>query len=71
MDSELEQLLYPPPPSAGTPRPEPDFVTIDLELRRKGVTLELLHQEYLALHPEGYLAPPSARTTSRGKRRVA
>ena len=54
MDSELEQLLYPPPPSAGTPRPEPDFVTVDLELRRKGVTLELLHQEYLALHPEGY-----------------
>ena len=54
LDSELEQLLYPPPPSAGTPRPEPDFVTVDLELRRKGVTLELLHQEYLALHPEGY-----------------
>jgi transposase len=54
LDSELEQLLYPPPPSAGTLRPEPDFVTIDLELRRKGVTLELLHQEYLVLHPEGY-----------------
>ena len=50
----IRDRLYPPPPSAGTPRPEPDFVTVDLELRRKGVTLELLHQEYLALHPEGY-----------------
>jgi transposase len=49
----VQRWLY-PPPSAGTLRPEPDFVTIDLELRRKGVTLELLHQEYLALHPEGY-----------------
>ena len=35
-DSELEQLLYPPPPSAGTLRPEPDFVTIDLALHPEG-----------------------------------
>ncbi len=34
-DSELEQLLYPPPPSAGTPLPEPNSVTVDLELRRE------------------------------------
>ena len=35
-------------------RPEPDLVQIHQELRRKGVTLELLHIEYLAQHPTGY-----------------
>lgn len=52
-DAELELRLYPPAPEAGTPRPEPDFARLDLELRRKGVTRELLHQEYLAQHPDG------------------
>ena len=53
-DSELEQLLYVPPLTAGTPRTLPDFAVLDLELRKKGVTLELLHQEYLEKHPDGY-----------------
>jgi transposase len=53
-DSELEQKLYPPPPTAGTPRTLPDFALIDVELRHKGVTLELLHQEYLERNPDGY-----------------
>lgn len=52
-DADLELRLYPPPPVSGTPRPEPDWVDVDLELRKKGVTLELLCQEYLAQHPEG------------------
>lgn len=52
-DAELELRLYPPAPGAGTPRPEPDYAFIDLELRKKGVTRELLHQEYLAEHPDG------------------
>ena len=51
-DAELELRLY-PPPLTGAPRPEPDFAYIDLELRKKGVTRELLHQEYLAQHPDG------------------
>jgi transposase len=54
-DSELEAQLYPPLPRTTGPRAEPDFAHIDLELRRKGVTLELLHQEYLAQHPDGLL----------------
>ena len=53
-DSELERLLYPPPPGAGTPRTLPDFALLDVELRHKGVTLELLHQEYLEKNPDGY-----------------
>ena len=35
-------------------RPGPDLVWIHTELRRPGVTLELLHLEYLAAHPDGY-----------------
>jgi len=35
-------------------RAEPDMVWIHTELRRPGVTLELLHLEYLERHPEGY-----------------
>lgn len=52
-DAELEARLYPPLSRTTGPRAEPDFAHIDLELRRKGVTLELLHQEYLAEHPDG------------------
>ena len=52
-DSELEACLYPPPPSVGTPRPEPDWPRLHLELRNTGVTLELLHQEHLVEHPDG------------------
>jgi transposase len=52
-DPELEAKLYPPPPRNDAPRPAPDWTHVDLELRRKGVTLELLHQEYLAQHPDG------------------
>jgi len=52
-DSELEHKLY-PPPCAGTPRTLPDFALLDVELRHKGVTLELLHQEYLEKNPDGY-----------------
>ena len=35
-------------------RPEPDLAWLHQELRRPGVTLELLHVEYLAAHPTGY-----------------
>ena len=52
-DAQLEALLYPPPPSVGTPRPEPDWPRLHLQLRKKGVTLELLHQEHLEEYPDG------------------
>lgn len=53
-DSRLEQLLFPPPPPPDLIRPLPDWVELHLELRKKGVTLALLWEEYKAINPEGY-----------------
>ena len=47
----LEALLFPPPPVAGTERPVPDWAKTQVELRRKGVTLQLLWLEYKTAHP--------------------
>ena len=54
-DDALEGRLFrqaPSPPAAS--RPLPDWATIHRELRRKGVTLQLLHFEYKATAPGGY-----------------
>lgn len=53
-DSEVEARLFPPPPPAGTPRDRPDWKHIAKELRRRGVTLQLLWLEYKMAHPGGY-----------------
>jgi transposase len=53
-EEELERLLFPPPAPSCHRRPEPEWATIHQELRRKGVTLGLLWQEYKAVHPDGY-----------------
>ena len=54
-DSDLERLLFPSPPSIpNSQRPPPDYTEIHRELKRKGVTLFLLWQEYKETHPEGY-----------------
>lgn len=54
-DDALERTLYGPKPTdIDGARPEPDLATIHQELRRPGVTLELLHVEYLATQPSGY-----------------
>jgi transposase len=54
-DDVLERTLYGPPTGEiDGDRPAPDVVWIHQELRRPGVTLELLHVEYLAQHPTGY-----------------
>lgn len=52
-DEELDARMYPPPAISGEVRPEPNPAVIDLELRRTGVTLRLLHEEYLAANPVG------------------
>jgi transposase len=52
-DDALEQPLYGPTLAGGVARPLPDPTWIHTELRRTGVTLELLHLEYLQ-HPDGY-----------------
>ena len=35
-------------------RPQPDFNWIHKELKKKGVTLQLLWEEYKSSHPDGY-----------------
>ncbi len=53
-DEALEERLYGPrvPPTHDRPRPDP--VWIHIERKKPGVTLELLHLEYLEQHPDGY-----------------
>ena len=51
----LEAQLYPPAAASSRARPEPEWPTIHREMRRKGVTLDLLWQEHKTEHPEGYL----------------
>ena len=53
-DDALEQRLYGPKITDRAARPWPDPTWIHTELRRAGVTLELLHLEYLQQHPDGY-----------------
>jgi len=54
-ESALEAQLFPPSPPVGRyVRPEPDLPRVHRELRRRGVTLQLLWLEYKAQHPEGY-----------------
>jgi len=50
----LEAQLYPPAAPSSLTRPEPDWPTVHRELRRKGVTLDLLWQEHKTEHPDGY-----------------
>lgn len=52
-EAALELMLYGPPPVEDSSRPRPDPIYVHKELRRVGVTLELLHQEYLEEHPNG------------------
>jgi transposase len=50
----LEERLYGPKVKAGTARALPDPAHIHAERKRPGVTLELLHLEYLEGNPTGY-----------------
>jgi transposase len=55
-DAALERKLFTPPGFivAEKLRPQPDWARIHAELRRPGVTLLLLWEEYRAGQPEGY-----------------
>ncbi len=53
-DTALERRLFTPPFAAEAPRPQPEWARIHAELRRPGVTLLLLWEEYRAGQPEGY-----------------
>jgi transposase len=51
---ELGSLLYPPSKGAGKAH-EPDLEYIHREMRKKGVTLTLLWEEYKQAHPAGLM----------------
>src|SRR6267142_503514 len=54
-DAALECRLYPAPAAAAKDwRSRPDWPAVHRELRRKGVTLQLVWEEYRATHPDGY-----------------
>ena len=54
-DAVLERRLYPVPTTTAKDwRSLPDWPAIHRELRRKGVTLQLVWEEYRAAHPDGY-----------------
>ena len=54
-EDKLEALLYLKEPTPiDKQRPQPDCNYIHQELKKKGVTLDLLWQEYKQEHPNGY-----------------
>jgi transposase len=53
-DASLEARLYGAPAPPGATRPVPDCAALHAERKKPGVTLELLHLEYLEQHPGGY-----------------
>jgi transposase len=56
-EDDLDRRLRAATVKASVPRstrPLPDPARLHLELRRVGVTLQLLHQEYREHHPDGY-----------------
>lgn len=53
-DAQLEQKLFPPNAKKTGSRPQPDCISMHLELKRKGVTLDRLWTEYREEYPDGY-----------------
>jgi transposase len=53
-EATLERRLYGEPLKGESDRPRPDPAYIHAELKKAGVTLELLHLEYVTKHPTGY-----------------
>jgi transposase len=54
-DEALEQRLYPRCPTAAKDwRPQPDWARVHRELKRRGVTLQLLWEEHRQAHPDAH-----------------
>lgn len=53
-DAALEQRLFHRMGRPPQDLSEPDWARVARELKREGVTLTLLWQEYRAAHPDGY-----------------
>lgn len=52
-DAQLEDRLFPPLAVNLHRKPEPDWSVIHQEMKRKGATLQVLHEEFLADQPNG------------------
>jgi transposase len=53
-DNLMEKLLYPSTEEKEPQKPLPDWSNIHKELKKRGVTLFLLWQEYKETYPDGY-----------------
>lgn len=53
-DSSLKTLLYSESSKIPSRKPLPDFDYLRLEMKKKGVTLQLLWEEYRSIHSDGY-----------------
>jgi len=53
-ETELERRLYAHAATEQPARPLPDWAELQAERHKPGVTLELLHHEYLEKHADGY-----------------
>lgn len=55
-DAAIEQRLFPAPNCKSGARryPEPDWAALAREMKRPGVSLTILWEEYAAVHPQGY-----------------
>jgi transposase len=54
-DEALERRLYPPPAAtAKDRRPQPDWARVHRELKRSGVTQQLLWEEHRAANADGH-----------------
>ncbi|MDZ7921692.1 IS21 family transposase [Rhodoferax sp.] len=52
-DAYLERLLFPSDLGRQLRRPEPSWEVVHQDMKAKGATLQILHQEYLEAHPDG------------------
>jgi transposase len=57
-EDALARKLQPPPTASLSATPLPDFAELHQELRRKGVTLQLLWEEYAEAHPVEHYSYP-------------
>ena len=53
-DDDLQARLYPPPRPRSSTRLEPDYAALHQELKRPGVTLQLLWEEYAQANALAY-----------------
>ena len=53
-DRKLEEMLYAKPEGVREGKAEPDFPYVHSELKRKGVTRQLLWKEYAEVHPDNH-----------------